>query len=327
MGYKLIEGFEGGDASDWTLANGAAVISSAGLDMDGNYSLSLNSVGYTEYATKVIDALSEGYISLRWRVSGFFFLNGGIGVMSDGQNLISIGVLNGIFKAYRNTTLIASGTVDITINTTYLLEMYVKIDDTVGEVKLWINGILDIDFTGNTKPGAETTFNKIIAGKIGSDLSYSKLYIDNVIVSDSYIGEKFIQTIIPTGTGNSDEFTPSAGDNWECVDDIPGSEDDYCETNTPDAVCTFEMSNLTGDIGAVHGVSVSALAKIEGETAVPKLQLVIRSDGNDYVSDSKDVPFITATVVSEVWSEDPAGGSLTEAIVNGFEIGFKAKAS
>ena len=146
--------------------------------------------------------------------------------------------------------------------------------------------------------------------------------IDNA----AWPGNTKIQAIKPAGAGNSTQWTPSAGDNYACVDEVPPSESDFVSTNTIGHLDLYAAGDLVGTIGSVKCVQLQALAKAEGSPSPHNLQLAVRTNGADYFSGDKAVPS-SSTQLSNLWEANPATAApWQEAEVNAMEIGMKAVA-
>jgi len=53
--------------------------------------------------------------------------------------------------------------------------------------------------------------------------------IDNLIVDNAgWIGQTRIQGLAVSGAGTTTQFDPSTGSNYECVNEVPYSDTDYC---------------------------------------------------------------------------------------------------
>ena len=157
MARIFIDGFESGDHDMWDAESNATVISSAGLDMDGDYCLDIN--GSTEYLRKNITATDEMYFALLYRP----FTSNSSGVLTlrkDSTILVQVRRTSaGKIQVNRGSTTIDTGTCVLGIDNTYLIEIRVKIHDSTGVVDVKVDGISDITFSGNTKVGTDTQFN------------------------------------------------------------------------------------------------------------------------------------------------------------------------
>lgn len=219
------------------------------------------------------------------------------------------------------------GTYNSLDTTWHLLEARIKISDTVGICQLKINGILDIDLTGiDTKPGADTTIDKVRLGA-GEIHATGGAYIDDIVIDDaSWIGDTKIQALAPTGVGNTTGWTPSVGANWECVDEKPASDVDYVSINVVNITDTYAAGNMAGTVGGVKCVQVQSRAKTEGSPTPTNLKLVVRSGGADYLSGNNAVP-ASPKSFPYLWENNPADSAAwEEADVNAMEIGVKSAA-
>lgn len=186
----------------------------------GVYSLYLG-YGGTMYAP-ISPAQNEIYVTM-WVFGGFDYIN----LLLDSTTLVRLAynVTSGCWDAYRGTsTLIASGTKPIPgADVWYCIQFRVTIDDSSGIVETWIDGVADIDFTGDTKPGSDTTINQLFAHQnVGG-----YVYIDDITIATTQLGDIRYDALQPDGDDTA-EWAPSAGgDNYALVDEIPYSDADY----------------------------------------------------------------------------------------------------
>jgi len=153
------------------------------------------------------------------------------------------------------------------------------------------------------------------------------IQFDNVVIDNtSWPGKTNIQAIRPTGAGNSTQWTPSAGNNWDCVDEVPASDADNVVTNANDQVDFYAAGNLVGAIDSVVCVQVQARAVKEGAPTPQNLALGVRTGGADYFSSDKAVP-TAAKSLFNLWAQNPNTAALwTKTDVDGAEIGIKSRA-
>lgn len=328
MARIFIDGFESGGEDLWDAENNATVASSAGLDMDGSYCLDLNAL--TEYIQKDITADDEMYFAFLYRPTSAANSEQIISVYNGGTILCHLNrVANtGIIKAYRGAASeVSSGTKVLAVNTTYLIEVHFKIHDTTGRIEVKVDNIQDIDFTGDTKPGADTQFDKVRLGYGPGALWYTSAYFDNFIIDDAaWIGDTKIQVVVPTGAGTTTGWTPSAGANYACVDEIPASDADYVSINAVDTVDTYAAGNLIGDVSSIKCVQIQSRVRTDGAPTPTNLKLVVRSGGTDYFSGDNVVPASEKSLWN-LWEDNPADAAAwEEADVNAMEMGVKSAA-
>jgi hypothetical protein len=328
MARIFIDGFESGQDDLWDTESNANAVSSTGLDMDGDYCLDLNM--NTEFIEKNITADDEMYFAFLYRAT------------NDGSSEQMITVYNGstvilhvwrtgvaqVMKAHSGAyTLLATGSKSLAINTTYLIEVHFKVADSGGRVEVKVDNISDIDFTGDTKPDANTQFNKVRLGN-GPSVSYTTYaYFDNFVADDAaWIGDTNIQAVVPTAAGNSTGWTPSAGSNYACVDEKPASDVDYVSINANDVSDTYTTGDMTGTINSVKCVQIQSRTKTDGSPTPTKIKLVARSGGTDYLSSGEAVS-ASEKALCNLWETNPADSAAwEEADVNALQIGIKSAA-
>jgi hypothetical protein len=322
MARIFIDGFESGGSGLWDVVSNGSV-DAAQSGMSGSYNLNLlNAVGY---AYKVLAVVSEGYFKLRrrWISAGY---NTCIWSVWNGSTVLAqLWTISGVLWACRAGTQLAVGTAVIAADTTYLFEIYFKLDDSDGRFVVKVNGTTDIDFTGDTKPDSNTTFDRVRLGSDGSQ--YGLSYFDDFVYDDAaWIGPSKIQKKQITGAGTTGAWTPSAGNAWDCVDEIPPSDTDYIYDNTVDHVSTFAGGNLSGSIAAIKCVQIEARTQKEGTPTPQNIQVACRSGGVDSFGSSY-APTTSWTTPFRLMEVDPAtNNAWLTAAVNALEIGVKAVA-
>lgn len=328
MARIFIDGFESGGHDMWDSGDNPTVVSSAGLGMDGDYCLDLNNS--TEYVQKNVTLDDEMYFAFLYRPTNSSSSEQMLSVFNGGTSLLHIRRVSasGLIRAYTGTVdQLAEGTHALDVDTTYLIEAHFKIADSGGRVEVKVDDISDIDFTGDTKPGADTQFDKVRLGQ-GPHVAYTTFaYFDNFIMDDAaWIGDTKIQAILPTGVGTTTGWTPSAGNNWACVDERPASDADYVSINSNDVVDTYGAANMAGTIDSVKCVQVQSRAESDGAPTPTNLKLAVRSGGTDYLSGDNAVPASPAGLCN-LWETNPADSlAWEESDVNAMEIGIKSAA-
>jgi len=131
---------------------------------------------------------------------------------NSGTELGFIYFNGGVFYLYVNGSLVATGTMTISQSAWYLVELHVKIGDgAAGSLELKVDGISNATYTGDTKPGADTTVTNIWFRNDSSGLGANAFfYIDDIGLNDtagavdnSWCGDGHITVIMP-----DDDSTP-----------------------------------------------------------------------------------------------------------------------
>lgn len=335
MARVFIDGFEKNDLRLWDATSGVVAIVAAQTGMSGSYCVDLATgqvgSGYANIS-KGVPTAAAYYVKFRWYGIHYIYPAQGMCAFYDGSTSHcylkrndSSGVLE--FWRYGGTaTLLATSSAPLSLNTTYLIEMYVLINDSTGRGIVKVNGVPVIDFTGDTRNGANAQITSIWFGYPGHGSWSAKCYMDDIIIdSANWPGDSRIEGIAVTGNGTTNNMTPSAGANYECVNDI--SDTDYIYTNTNDHIDLFTAGNLTSSIGSIQCVQVQSSSRKQGAATPQNLQLATRIGGSNYVSSNKTLPTNYGVDLSNIWAVNPnTSTAWTEANVNDAEFGIKAVA-
>jgi hypothetical protein len=240
------------------------------------------------------------------------------------------------FQFNRNGTLIGSaGSTNLSTSQWYWIEVYFTIKDSItsGECRLYINGVQEINLAGasdtkNTSNAYGDRFSFFGAAFWTFYLDDLFVYQMDVTASPTFLGEHRIQTLNANGNGNYSQFDGSDGNqtnNYLLVDETVVSDSDYVESADVGDRDSYTFTNLSGTIGAIVAVQISAHVKKDDAGAkTGKLFYRISStdyDGADFSPSSSFLIFESLNVVS------PATATAwTQSEVDGLEAGIKVQA-
>jgi hypothetical protein len=181
----------------------------------------------------------------------------------------------------------------------------VKIDinlinySTNGSVKVYANGILAIDYTGDIVSYSATSFDHIY------NMHETNLAISELIVADEDTRLMRLKTLAPSATGDTNSWSGSYAD----IDDISISDADKLYTSTPDADA---LVNLTGmPSGNYTPLAVKLNTRFVNEASQYGLQQGVKTNGSIYLSDTqqslkywgnKEVMFHTNPITGLPWT-------------------------
>ena len=333
MARVFIEGFEAGDLGLWEYNAYNYLVGSA---ITGSYMLYVPqaSTGYggSDRTRKNVPSSNTYYASFHlrqvlaqstWRSIFFFGLDG------NDQCSLALGDGTNYRLAFvRGTTAVVSGSKSLLPSVDYHIQIYAYIHDSAGRFVVKVDGLIDIDYTGDTKNLSSDQINQVGFGAMnGGSGGCFRGYVDNFVLDNAaYPGQSFIAGIMPNGAGYSTQWTPSAGSNYACVDEVPPSDADYVYTNTVGNVDTYALSDLPGTAVAVKAVQVQARARKEGVATPQNLDLAVRTTGGDYFSADK-VLSTSFVSLSHLWETNPGtAAAWTVSEVNAMEAGVKAAA-
>ncbi len=206
----------------------------------------------------------------------------------------------------------------------YYLEFATRIHATEGTTEVRLNGISipELTLTGQNTQRTSPTPNAIRSVRFGPHAQYTDIYADDA----TFHGDCIVETLYPTGAGYHAAWVPSAGANFENVDDLGDIDEDgtYNSSAVQGAKDSFETGNLLArPASTIKGVALHLTARKDwagGRIVKPML----RVGGADYL------PSAAGLSLSEVyhgkqdiWEVNPAtGAAWSESGVNGAEIGY-----
>lgn len=317
-----------------------SVVFSSTQKRTGVYSLRLNSTGsnFGYYAfLSLTSGLTELYAQFAWCTQNspigtawtrLFRWEGPTGTVLGG---LKINNSTGKIEVYTGdfASLVATGNVVLTTNTVYVIEVHVVLGDS-GSITVRVDLIEDSTFSGDTKPGADTTVNFLRWGNI----STGYVYIDDIIVNDtagsrnnSWPDGGKVYYIVPTGDGATKDWTPSAGaDHYALVDEVPPSATDNLQATAIDKVDILTFPALPGDAQSILAVIPEVYAFKGSSTPPTRLALGIEigAEGVEYSAD-KDLA-LAQGLVRNVWEERPAGGVFSVADIADLSLYLKSAA-
>ncbi len=212
------------------------------------------------------------------------------------------------------------------------LEMHVICHSVTGHVEVLYDGNSVGVFDGNTQAVSN---NRLDYWRIGN--SFGNIYTgpmqgyyDDLAVNDvngtrnnSWIGRGGIHGLVPNGVGTYSELTPSAGDNWECVDETPPNDDtDYVESDTVNHRDLYTHTDLPldGTISAVQHI-IRAKLSADGEGGIARL---IRANDVDYLGTDRNLS-TSYRYFLDIIERHPSGVSWTLENIAALESGVQVR--
>jgi hypothetical protein len=222
---------------------------------------------------------------------------------------------SGLLEVYRGdkVTLLATGTNPLRYDGTYAFyEFHIKLDEAAGVIQTRKDGVLDIDYAGDTMPGSDTTADKIRVFSIPG----TGVYYDDFVVHDvngpynkSWPNGAHVSVLRPNGAGGLTQWDPSSGSNYACLDEAAPSMTDYVYTNTADEIDTYALGNLPAEAATVKAVIPHYWGHKEGAPAVTQIKRVLRKSSTNYEGGALAVPATTMGLIAaaaEILETDPA---------------------
>jgi len=270
-------------------------------------------VGHALYANKAAtpyDSPGRCLIHLGWQVGVYFKHN---------TNILQVRRINGTILGTGTTTLGSQW---------WFFEIKVYIHDTAGTVEVRLNGNVEILVTGiDTKHQAHNYVPSVgLRSGNSNPVWRDDLYICNAQGSknNDFLGDIRVDALRPNAAGIYTDFTPSAGSNYQNVDESYGPDDDsaYNQDDILGHQDSYGIGSLPSPpVGTtIHGVK-SQITVRKVSAGSKQCKLLTRAGTTDDLGNAitlSDV-FTTHPKIFENNPDDSAAWE--DADVNGMEVG------
>lgn len=239
---------------------------------------------------------------------------------------------SGAIAAYRgnSTTLLGTSSAFLTAGNWSWFQAKVLVHDTTGTVEIRdSSGNVLLALTGQDTRNAGTGYcDAVMIGISASTGNYGEFddwhawdttgSICNTWTNDTRIDHK-----LPDGAGNSASFTPSAGSNYDCVNEANHNTTDYVESSTAGHKDSYAFGDISHAPPNIFAVLVTAVAQ-KDDAGARSLKGMVRSAGTDYSGTAVTLNQGSYSRVANIQETDPATAvAWTQTGVNAAEYGFE----
>lgn len=269
-------------------------------------------------------APATGYVKWGWMadevkaIDWRFYLKSG---SSSAQLTVTHNTFGGVASVWRgaeNTTLLFSAS-GISMNTWYLYELYYVIHDTSGVATLRLNGVQVGTFSGDTRASGSADVDTV---QWYSNASY--MYLDDIVIrDDTWPGVGGVHVQVPNAAGDLSAWTPSAGNDYDCVNDVPADFTDYLKTNASvvNTKHLLNLANLPRAADSVAGVAVCARAQLD---AVGAGTMRTTMKYNGVTANGPTVGLSSSPLWVDYYrTTDPEDNAWTSTSVDGLQAGIE----
>lgn len=227
-------------------------------------------------------------------------------------------------------TLLATSDVVWETGRWYYVELDVLVDDATGVAIVRVDGSVVASFgPGDTKNGGvgiidTVAFSHPYSSGSGQYWAFTDVYVADSTGSgvNTTIGDCAVYALAPDGAGAASGWTPSAGVNWQNVDEIPPNGDtDYnsaAAAPTDDLYTFVDLPPATGIVRAVQHVAYVRKDDAGAQTVRP----LVRSGVTTQVTGTSQSPSISYAFLRDVDETNPVtGAAWTIAEVNAAQFG------
>jgi len=250
------------------------------------------------------------------------------GTSQDGVHVLLDQSGNLIARAVGFSTQ-AEESMPVNINQWYYIEIKGRLDSSNGIAQVRVNEQVLLDYTGYTLYSGSSTISNLYL----SCYTYLRGRIDDVYVADDqgsdvndYLGDIRIDAVRPNGAGNYSQLTPSAGNNYECVDEDPYSATDYVEGANAGEKDSYSYVDVPTDLDdtAIIALQIKNNAKRTATADNIKIDNFIRTGSTDYSQTAQDLSDEFSMVNGDILLDDPSdSNALTQAKINACEFGVE----
>jgi len=260
--------------------------------------------------------------------------------LRDGSGNMHVGLYadadrNIVVKNNGGTTLGTTSGVTLNAYAWYYIEVKAIIDDSVGQVIIRIDEAVVLTTTADkdTLNGSDAYVQGL---RVQAVFNIPPTLVDDFYFLDGsgdaphndFLGDIRVDISRVDGAGSHTEFTPSAGSNYENVDEEPGPDSDttYNDGDTTDDEDSYALEDLPAPSGTtIYGVK-SQITVRKTDAGARRCKIITRSGGSDYLGDEETLSdsYQTFTTLYEDNPDDSAAWE--DADVNGMEVGIKVTA-
>jgi hypothetical protein len=328
MTRLFTDGAEFGDTLFFDTASDITAVTSNPSPRSGIYSYKpTNTNNY-----KSIPELSEIYVRYAiyapvWGVNGNHMYIGWYATSTEyGRLRCADGTVNKM-GYYIGATLKATATHGLTDAQWHWVELYIYIADSDGRVILYQDGVLEIDYTGDTKPSSASTINAFRFGYGPTGFGYDDIAANDTSgdSDNSWCGDGHIELLKPVNDSSNitPEWNPSSGSaHYAMVDEIPPDNDTtYISASVTGLKDAYRLSTFNGTGKNIRAIFSEGRAKDNsGESGGIKTGFYI--SGCSVLSSASTVlPSNYTRIIGDCTTINPVTGvAWTESDLNNIEF-------
>lgn len=206
---------------------------------------------------------------------------------------------DGKAQVNRDTTAVATtGTSVFPIDTWLWVSFAVHIADVGGTWEVKVNGTTVLSGTGDTRNGSSGTATKMQIGNEQPGISGNpNVYVRDVIFLTGTVtplAKRRVAYIGANNPGHDTNWTPSAGANWQNVDERDGAPDEdttYNSETTVDEDDLYHLAPLPSSAESILAVTdIIRLRKVKESKQIAQRKL--RTNNNEYESGDLGLPMV-----------------------------------
>jgi len=214
----------------------------------------------------------------------------------------------------------------------YHIGIDVKIDSSSGWLKVYIDGVLSLEFTGDT---GNTDITRVIAGiypyVTNASLAAAKYYyFDDVTIDDTTgepspapVPDRRYSLLTPSGDGTYSQWKNSSGtsvNNYLYVDEVPYNTTDYVNISGSGFKDSYGMTDFSIPANSTISAVIPMVVAQKNDASDTQLMLGTILSGTELLGSSQTLLTSYGLVTFERQTSKPGGGAWTGADVNAMEF-------
>lgn len=243
-----------------------------------------------------------------------------------------------VCRGTQGGTVLGTSTATLPAGTYAYVEWAVLIDPSAGTTEVRVNGASILSLTGqNTRATANTQWTAFALGSaegvafgltatVGKTIDFDDLYVldgTGSAPTNALLGDCRVDARRPTAAGATAAWTPSAGANYETVDDTtPDDDTTHNTTATVSAIDTFVTEDAPVPGAIIYGIQHCLNAR-KLDAGDCTLAAVVRHSGTDYAA-ADHAPGTAYSYLLTVQELNPGtAAAWTESDFNAAEFGYQ----
>lgn len=233
---------------------------------------------------------------------------------------------DGLLRLVRgSSTVIATGSTAVAFGVYHAVAVKVVVANSGGMFEVVMDSVT-LTFSGDTQDTANATVSQAEFGQDATsafDFRFDDwVWIDSSVSGASYLVDPRVCCRLPNGAGNYTQWTPSAGSNYQNVDDTsPDGDTTYNEDATAAHKDSFTLPSLPVTTGIVYCQNVKTEVR-KTDAGARTVRNLIRSAGTDQ-NGATITPGTTYGQIHDVFEQDATPADWTIANSNSLEVGYE----
>ena len=341
MALLWIDGFEGYGSSVGGTPAPIGIVNEKYPVVSGEQNLDIETGRYGDYCMEITDYLyyiqtphlttnSTLVVGVAFRTSAIAISTREFLWLYEGTNKgINLRInSDGTISVYLDAVLIDTSVSQLSIDTWYYLELKVLTHNSAGTYEVRIDNADWISGTGvDTQPSGNSYHTAVRLGAIfGGAAQYDDLYVLDGSGSENndFLGNRQVVPLRPNGDGDTNDWTPSTGNNYENVDEVQRDDDTtYNETSTANDVDLYDYADSVG-LATINGVMITTCVRVT--TGSMDMKTLIKSGAT--TDESSPVTITQQTYQSKTYlsEQDPnTAAAWTPTNLNAAQFGIEAE--